>query len=137
MQGLREIDMAVVDLTPPGWAAPHQPGRLATHTGIPHAGAASANLYRSAWRRQWLAAHIRDALRMQKPLLVVGLGAELLMGQPGPMGQSAGAELAEVMGMLQDAASKWLPVAGRSVCYSSADMGVADKGNSVLLPVLV
>uniref|UniRef100_A0A7S3R3W1 Uncharacterized protein n=1 Tax=Dunaliella tertiolecta TaxID=3047 RepID=A0A7S3R3W1_DUNTE len=58
-----------------------------------------------AWTRQWLAAHMRDALRIQRPLLI---NAVLSHGPP-----SRRAALLElVISYMKDAAEQGLPVAG-------------------------
>lgn len=53
---LSELDLAVASLNPDAWLACDPACKL-------------------AWARGWLRAHLREALRLQKPLLLVGVGS--------------------------------------------------------------
>lgn len=57
------------------------------------------------WVKTWLAAHLTEAVRLQKPLLVVGVGALR------PHGWRA-ALVRQVQRQLQDAVARNVPVAG-------------------------
>ncbi|MEW5305151.1 MAG: hypothetical protein WDW36_007712 [Sanguina aurantia] len=63
---------------------------------------------RQGWASNWVTAHLRDALRMQKPLLLTGVGS--LRGA-GPKGY-AGGTMAASLRALEAAAGKGIAVAG-------------------------
>jgi hypothetical protein len=80
---------------------------LAVAAVLPDEWVACSTACRLEWTREWIAAHLREAVRLQKPLLLVGVGA---MRPQGWRGELMGA----VQRQLEEAVQKGLPVAGET-----------------------
>ena len=82
---------------------------LAVAAVLPDQWVACSTSCRLAWTKEWIAGHLREAVRLQKPLLLVGVGALRPQGWRGAL-------LGAVQQQLKEAVEKGLPVAGEGVC---------------------